>query len=274
MGGIYAAMAVGFTLVWGVMKVINLAHCAIGVFSAYVAYWLLVYYGIDPLLSLVLTVPLLFVIGLLIHEFLIKRIVKARDIALTSMVLMFGLSILVENLLLYFWGPSPRLVTTAHTGKSLFLDGIAFPIPSLIGFGISITLLTIIYIFLHGTYVGKAVRATWQDREGAALMGINLDRVSMITFGLATASVGAGGVCMTFMYSFYPSLHAIWLIFMFLVVIVGGVGSVIGVAAGGLILGLFIGVSAVFVPFAWVNVVVFLSLILILLIKPTGLFRR
>jgi len=273
MGGIYAAMGVGFSLTWGVMKVINLSHCAFGVVSAYIGYWLLKNSGVDPLLSLIVIVPMLFVIGAGVYELLIKRIQHSKDITVSSMLLCFGLGILIENLMLYAWSASPRVMNTRYIGESFFVGGISFSIPSVIGFILAMSCLAAIYFFLHKTYTGKAVQAVWQEREGSALVGINIDRVSMITFGLAIASAGVGGVCMAFMYSFYPSLHNVWLLFMFLVVIVGGVGSVVGTAAGGLILGIVMGLSGALISYQWVNAIVFVLLIIILLIKPQGLFK-
>jgi len=128
-------------------------------------------------------------------------------------------------------------------------------------------------LFLHNTRTGKAVRATWQDPEGAALQGIRLTKVSMIAFGLALASAGAGGVAMAFMYSFSPPLHNLWLIFLFLVVIVGGVGSIAGSAVAGLVIGVISGLSGAFFPEQWINVLLFGLLMLILLIRPEGLMK-
>lgn len=274
MGGILALLGVGFSLSWGVMKVINIAHAAFGILAAYIAYWGLVLYGIDPILSLGLSLPLLFITGLIIHRFLIQPITRARDIIVASMILTFGLAILLENAMLFVWSPDERLITTSYSGHSIFIGDIVIKISNLLGFILSVLGIGAIYLFLYHTHVGKAVRATWQDPEGAALQGINLNKVSMIAFGLAIASAGGGGVAMAYMYSFNPPVHNLWLVFLFLVVIVGGVGSVIGSAAAGLMIGLITAMSGVFFPFQWVNVFLFGLLMGILLIKPEGLFKR
>lgn len=273
MGGIFALLGVGFSLAWGVMKVINIAHAAFGILAAYVAYWGLALYHVDPILSLGVSLPLLFVCGLIVHRFLIQPITRARDIVVASMILTFGLAIVLENLMLYAWSPDERLITTAYSSKAIFLGEIIIKVSNLIGFVLSILGITAIYLFLHHTHTGKAVRATWQEPEGAALQGINLRRVSMITFALAIASAGAGGVAMAYMYSFNPPAHNLWLIFLFLVVILGGVGSVLGSAAAGLMIGLIIGISSAFFPQQWINVLLFGLLMVILLIKPQGLFK-
>ncbi len=274
MGGIFALFGVGFSLTWGVMRVINIAHAAFGILASYIAYWGLTLYGIDPILSLVVSLPLLFVTGLLVHRFLVQPITRSRDVVVASMILTFGLAIVLENLMLFVWSPDERLITTPYSSQAIFLGDIIIKVSNLIGFVLSMAGIAAIYSFLYHTRTGKAVRATWQDPEGAALQGINLKRVSMIAFGLAIASAGAGGVAMAYMYSFNPPAHNLWLIFLFLVVIVGGVGSIIGSAIAGLLIGLITGLSGAFFPMEWVNVLLFGLLMGILLIKPEGLFQR
>jgi len=274
MGGIFALLGVGFSLTWGVMKVINIAHAAFGILAAYIAYWGLTLYGIDPIFSLGLSLPLLFVTGLVIHRFLIQPITRAREIVVASMILTFGLAIVLENVMLFAWSPDERLITTPYSSQSIFLGEVIIKISSLLGFVLSIFGIGAIYLFLYYTQTGKAVRATWQEPEGAALQGVDLKRVSMIAFGLAIASAGAGGVAMAYMYSFNPPAHNLWLIFLFLVVIVGGVGSILGSAIAGLLIGLITGLSGAFFPFQWINVLLFGLLMGILLVKPEGLFKR
>ncbi len=274
MGGVFGLLGVGFSLSWGVMKVINIAHAAFGILAAYIAYWGLTLYGIDPLFSLGLSLPLLFLSGLLIYRFLIEPITRAKDIVIASMILTFGLAIVLENAMLFAWSPDERLITTAYSSRAIFVGDIIVKVASLIGFVLSGLGIGAIYFFLYHTHTGKAVRATWQEPEGAALQGINLKKVSMIAFGLAIASAGTGGIAMAYMYSFNPPVHNLWLVFLFLVVIVGGVGSVVGSAVGGLIIGLVTGLSGAFLPFQWINVFLFGLLMGILLIKPEGLFKR
>jgi branched-chain amino acid transport system permease protein len=176
--------------------------------------------------------------------------------------------------MLFVWSPDERLITTSYSSQAIFLGEIIVKVSNLVGFVLSAVGIAAIYLFLYRTRTGKAVRATWQDPEGAALQGINLKRVSMIAFGMAIASAGAGGVAMAYMYSFNPPAHNLWLIFLFLVVIVGGVGSIIGSAIAGLLVGLITGLSGAFFPMEWINVFLFGLLMVILLIKPEGLFQR
>ncbi len=273
MGGIYALIGVGFSLTWGVMRVINIAHAAFGVLGAYIAYWLLNKLNIDPLLSLGVTLPCFFFGGMAIHRAFIAPLVRAKEMIVSSMVLTFGLAIIVENIMLWMWKPDPRVLSPSYSSQAFFLGEIAFPIPQVVGFSLAAVGILLLYAFLHHTHTGKAVQATWQDQEGAALMGINLQRVSRIAFGLAISSAGLGGVSLALMYTFDPPVHNFWLIYMFLVVIVGGVGSVLGTALAGLLLGLITGLCMAFVPYQWINVITFGLLVLTLLIRPQGLFR-
>lgn len=273
LGAIYALLAVGFSLAWGTMKVMNISHAAFAVLGAYLAYWLFVLLKIDPLFSLPLIVVLLFAVGGAVYRLFVRPIMKAREPLMASMVVTFGLAIVVENLMSYFWRPDPRILKPPYTGSSFFVGEVAISQGPLIGFLLATIAITLLYLFLHNTYTGKAVQATWQNPVGAALVGVNTERVSLITFGLSIASAGIAGVAMAFIYAFYPPVQMIWTLFVFLVTIVGGVGSLLGTAAAGLVIGFVIGVSAAFLPFIWVNVLLFGLLLLILLFKPSGLFQ-
>lgn len=273
LGGIFALLTVGFTLSWGIMKVLNLSHAVFAVLAAYISYWLLRGTGLDPLFSLVPIVVLFFLGGTILYRFLIAPLGRARDIPMASTVLTFGLAIVVENSMAYVWKPDARVLKTAYIGASFPLGELLVPLGPLLGFLLALAGIGLIYLFLHNTYTGKAVQATWQDPEGAALVGISLGRVSVITFGLALASAGAAGVALAFLYTFYPTVHYIWLLFVFLVAILGGVGSVVGALAGGLVIGFIFAMAATFIPFVWVNAILFALLLLILLVRPRGLFR-
>lgn len=274
-GGAFALLGVGFSLTWGVTRVINVAHAAFAVLAAYLAYWATKSYRVDPVLSLVVIVPLFFVLGVAFHELLIKPTAKrTRDLALSSMVLTFGLTAALENGMAWVWTPDPRVLNTAYTGKAFLVGPIAFSYGPMIGFLLAAVTLTALYAFLHRTYTGRAVRAVWQDREGAALSGVNLSRVTSITYGASMVTAGVAGVAMALQYTFDPATNFGWMIYVFLVVIFGGVGSVLGAALAGLVIGIILGVTGVFVPLTWVNLVLFVFLIALLLVRPSGLMRR
>jgi branched-chain amino acid transport system permease protein len=182
--------------------------------------------------------------------------------------------VVLENGMSSLWKPDPRVLNTVYTGKSLALGSVALPLASLISAGLAVLTIGAIYFFLYHSYSGRAVTAVWQDREGAALAGINLRWVTALAYGVAIAAAGVGGVAMSLVYTFSPATHFSWLIYVFLVVIFGGVGSVLGAGLAGLIIGLVIGVAGNFVPYTWVNLVLFVMLILLLLVRPRGLMRR
>lgn len=273
MGAVYALLGVGFSLTWGVMKVINIAHAAFGLVGAFVAYFLLHHWGLDPLVSLFVTVPFLFVTACLVYRILIVPIRRSKEIIVSSMILTFGVAIVLENLLLLLWGPEPRLLTTSYTTKVLIVGPFYFQYPWVAGFLMSVAGVSLIHLFLKKTYTGKAVRAAWQQPEASQLYGVNLNRISMIAFGLAVASAGAGGVALALLYSFEPHAHNLWLIYLFLVVIVGGVGNVLGTAAAGVIIGVITGLSLALLPYQWVNLLTFGLLMIILVFRPQGLFQ-
>jgi len=274
LGGAYAVLSTGFSLIWGVTKVINLAHAAFALIGSYISFWLLRYLGVEPVLSLVIVIPLLFLCGLAMHGIIKQTAKRAREITRASLVMTFGLLIVIENILLITCKADPRLITTSYSGKALFLSKVALPISGLISLALAAVTIAALYLFLHHTYTGKAVRAVWQDKEGAMLSGIDISRVTAITYGVALGSAGVGGLCMGLIYVIDPSIHLSWLIFIFLVTVVGGVGSIIGAAISGLLMGLVMGLTGVFLPYAWVNLVLFILLIILLLVRPQGLFQR
>ncbi|HVN22897.1 MAG TPA: branched-chain amino acid ABC transporter permease [Syntrophorhabdales bacterium] len=272
LGGIYALLSVGFGLTWGTMKVLNISHAVFAVLGAFVAYWMFVKAGIDPLISLPLLATLLFLVGAVVYRLVIRPVQKAKDVIMASMVATFGVAIVVENAMSFFWRPDPRILKPPYAGSSIFIGDMAISQGPLIGFIMAVSAITLLYLFLHHTYIGKGVQATWQNPMGAALVGINPGRVSLITFALSIASAGLAGVAMAMIYAFYPSVQSVWTMFVFLVTIVGGVGSVIGTGLAGLLIGFIIGLCAAFLPFVWVNVLLFALLLAILLFKPEGLF--
>jgi len=271
-GGIYALLSAGFSLTWGTMKVLNISHAVFAVLGSYIAYWFFVKSSIDPILSLPLLALMLFFVGGIVYRLVIRPVTKGKDVIMASMVATFGVAIVIENVMSYFWRPDPRILKPSYTGTSFFIGEMAISKGPLIGFILAILAITLLYLFLSHTYTGKGVQATWQNPIGAALVGINPERVSLITFGLSIASAGVSGVAMAFIYAFYPSIQTVWTLFVFLVTIVGGVGSILGAALAGLTIGFIIGVSAAFLPFVWVNVLLFALLLFILLFKPEGLF--
>lgn len=249
-------------------------HTALAVLAAYAAYWLAVRL-VDPIVSLAVIAPAFFLLGVGFYEGVIRTASRrAPDLVLASMVLTFGLASALENVMADLWGPGPRVINVGYTGQSVGIGPVLLPIPHLAGAGMAAVTIALLYLFLNRTFPGKAVRAVWQNRDGAALCAINIRQVTRLTYGLAIASAGVGGVAMALLYSFSPASHLSWLVFVFMVVIVGGVGSLIGAAVAGILVGVLTSLATLVIPFAWSPFLLFTVLGVLLLWRPTGLFRR
>lgn len=274
LGLVYATLGVGFSLTWGALDVINVSHAAFAVLAAYLGYFANQSFGIDPIVALVGIVPLFFAIGVALQELFFRPLAsRAKELAFASLVLTFGLAIVVENLMVVWFSADPRLLKTGYTGVTYDVLGVPVTGGRLLGGGLAVLSLVVLYVFLTRTYTGRAVRAVAQDADGAALSGINERRVSDITFGLALATAAVAGVAASMFFPFGPSEHYAWLISVFIVTILGGVGSVIGAGIAGLITGLVFELSALVVPFVWVQFVLFVLLIVLLVVRPKGLIQ-
>jgi branched-chain amino acid transport system permease protein len=271
----YAILGVGFSLTWGANGVINISHSAFAVLAAYLGYYSVTLYNVNPILSLVLIIPLFFIIGVLINKTLIITLEKkTRHIGFASMVLTFGIAIVLENLMQEIFSADPRLLKAPYLLVSYKIGQVYISGGQIIASLLSLGTLVLVYLFLYVTFYGKAVRAFEQEPQGAALTGINTGQVGSLAVGIAIASAGVAGVAMSLIYPFEPAVHLHWLIVIFLVVILGGVGSVPGTLVAGLIVGLIVTVSGVWIPYSLVNLVMFVILILILAVRPKGLFSQ
>jgi branched-chain amino acid transport system permease protein len=275
LGLVYAALGVGFSLTWGTLDLINISHAAFAVLAAYVCYFTDQIYGIDPVLSLVGIVPAFFVIGVGLQEGLFRPLAgRAEEVAFASLVLTFGLAIVLENLMVVAFSADPRILKTDYTANPIDIFGVPVKGSRLVGAGLAVLTLVVLYVFLTRTYTGRAVRAVAQNSEGAALSGINERRVSAITFGVGLATAGIAGVAAAMYFPFGPSEHYTWLISVFLVTILGGVGSIIGAGVAGLVTGIVFELSAQVVPFSWTQFVMFVLLLGLLVVRPEGIFQR
>lgn len=227
-GSALAVLSVGFSMAWGITHVLNVAHCAFAVLAAYLGYWSLNRWGIDPLLALPVMLPLFFLLGMAMHTLLIRATARrAHDLGLATMVLTFGLGVVMENGMQLAWTPDPRVLKTAYSSLTFTLGPLIVQAPHLVAFGLAGLTIGALYLFAERTFMGRAVRAVWQQPMGAALSGIDLDRVTTIAYGLAVATAAVGGVAMSLLYTFDPASHLSWLVYVFLVVILGDRKSVV-----------------------------------------------
>lgn len=271
----YAILGVGFSLTWGAIGVINISHSALAVLGAYLGYFAWHSFNIDPVLSLVVIIPVLFSLGVILNSTLITALhKKTRHVGFASMILTFGIAIALENLMVVVFSADPRVLRTNYIMESHNIGGIYISGGYVVASALAVVTLLVVYYFLYHTYSGKAVRAFEQEPDGAALSGINTGRVGSLTSGIAFATAGIAGVSLAMIYPFEPAVHLHWLIILFLVVILGGVGSVSGTLIAGLIAGLIVTVGGVWVPYSLVNLLMFITLILILAIRPKGIIAQ
>ncbi len=269
-GSLYAMIGVGLTVIFGVMRIINLAHGEMVMLGMFSAYWSYTLWKIDPFLSAIFWIPLFFIAGMLTYRHLLKAIMPGGE--LNTLLYTAGLSLLVANVALFVWTGDYRTLNLPYAMTPLRPFGIAVPVPLAVAFVLASLITAGLYLFLGRTDIGRAVRATSQNPEAAALMGINVERVAMITFGLGTALAAAAGVLLVPSLYLYPTVGEILLVKCFVIVVLGGLGSIPGAIAGGLLLGTVESLGAVYVSVAYKDAIGFVMFLLVLLFRPQGLF--
>lgn len=278
LGGVYALSSIGLTLIFGVMKIVNFAHGEFLMIAMYLSYWLFHLLKIDPYLSILLVAPALFGLGLLTYRIGVRPTLGAPH--LNQIFVMVGLSIVIENAALLWWSADFRTVTLDYLRAQIVLG----PFPGLgieevivnpgrlVAFLIGISISIAFYFFLKLSYSGRVIRATAQDRSTALLMGIDVDKVYKLTFAAGILLVGVAGALMIPMFTVHPYVGFEFVLVMFVVVVFGGMGSIVGAVLAGL----FIGVVEVFSDFLIgpdsKQAIYFLLFIAVLVLKPSGLF--
>lgn len=270
LGGVYSFVALGLTLIFGVMKVINFAHGSLLMWAMYTSFWAHYYLKIDPYLSALITIPLFWGAGWLIQRLLIEPVLDAPEF--THILITLGLSTFLENLALFLWTSDYRSVKVSYQGQRLPLESISISFTSLMAFLFVIIGTFLLYYFLKKTDLGRAIRATAEEKEGAILMGINYKRVYCIAFGIGAACVGAAGSFITPIFFVDPLTGLSFILMAFVVVIMGGIGNFWGTLVCGLIVGVTESVGALFMPGSMKQALPFALLIVMILFKPTGLF--
>ena len=271
-GGVYALLSIGLTLIFGVLRIVNFAQGEFIMLAMFGAFWANVLLGMDPYLSALIVVPVIFVLGMLVERFVIQRILFAAH----SMQIFatFGLSVLMQNLALTLWGPDYRSVTTAYTSQSFTVAGISLSATSLFAFIAAIVMAAGLIGFLHCTRGGRALRAMVQNRYAASLMGVNTKRLNRLAFGCGVACAAVSGCILTPMYYTFPTVGVDLIITAFVVVVLGGMGSVTGAVVGGLIIGVAQTLTGFYLSVEFKDVIALLLFIVILLVRPQGLFGR
>jgi branched-chain amino acid transport system permease protein len=266
-GALYAMVALGLALIFGVMRVINIAHGPLLMLGAYVTYFLYSELGLNPYLSLPLSMAVLFAVGVLLQRTLVFRVVNAPE--LSSLLLTFGVSIGIVNLAQLAFSSDLRAVELV-TG-SWIVGGIALSKSRTVAFLVAAGLTAAAFLFLQKTKLGKAIRATSQSREVAMVCGINVDRIHLLTFGLAAALAAAGGTLLAVIVAIQPEMGQVWTFKSFLVIVLGGAGNYPGALLGGMLLGLIEALASLFLTTQLSEAVAYVLLVVALLVRPTGL---
>jgi len=273
-GGIYAAVGVGFGLVWGVLNIVNLAHGALVIIGAYLTWQMFAAWGVDPFLTLPIDAIALFVLGYAVQRGVINRIIRAP--LLFTFLLTFGLNLIAVNVLLLIFKSDFRSVTTAYSGAGLELGGLVIPYIRLAALAIALVMAALLAILLSRTRVGLAIQAVGSDRDAAQLVGIDLRHAYAVTFGLGAAVAGVAGGMIAMIQAITPTAGEPYTLQAFVVVILGGLGRVSATVVGGLVFGLVeaFGQSIPGSGSVFANAIAFGVMVLILVTRPQGLMGR
>ena len=266
-GALYALVALGLALIFGVMRVINVAHGPLLMLGAYATWFAYHRFGLNPYLALVVTMPLLFLLGAVLQRTLVFRVVDAPE--LSSLLLTFGISIALVNLAQLAFTSDLRSIE--YIGGSWIVGPLAFAKSRTIAFVFAAVITAGAFVFLQKTRLGKAIRATSQSREVAMVCGIDVQRIHLITFGLATALAAAGGTLISVIVAIQPEMGQVWTFKSFLVIVLGGAGNYPGALLGGMLLGLVEQIASLFLTTQLSEAVAYVLLVLVLLIRPAGL---
>ncbi|MEP7329682.1 MAG: branched-chain amino acid ABC transporter permease [Betaproteobacteria bacterium] len=271
-GCAYALIAIGLTMIFGVMNIANFAHGEFYMLGGFIAYYLVSLVGLNYYLALPAAVVLVVVLAVILQHSIFRRL---RDAPLmTTTLVTIGLSILLEHVALMLWGPQPQSIPTPFPTKPLSFFGIYTTPLYLFSMAVTAALIVVGHLVIRHTSMGKAMRATFQNKEASALVGIRIDRIYMLTFAFGAALAAAAGAVLGGFIPVEPTAGGIITLKAFIVVILGGLGSFVGAIVGGLLLGIAEALGAGYMPTGWKDAIGFFAVILVLLFRPDGIFKR
>ena len=270
LGGVYGLVASGVSLIFGVLRIINFAHGAVMMLGMYTTYWCFTLLGLDPYLSILITGPVFFLLGVVIQRVVIEP--NRFGAEHNQLLLTLGLALFFENLALVLWHGDFRTVRVSYLNVAFLVGDAIVELPRLIAFAGAIVMAVSLFAFLRVTRMGKAIRALSEEPEGAMLMGINVPRIRAVAFGIGAGCVAVAGSLVTPFFYVAPDVGESFNIMAFVVVVLGGMGNFVGALLGGLIVGLAEALGATLLPGSLKQIVVFLIFVLVLLFRPAGLF--
>ena len=271
LAGIYAAMAVGMTVIYGVMKIVNLAHAGFLMMGAYFAFVLFERFHIDPVLGAILALPAFFLFGMAMHWLLVRWLPKSDSPTLSSLLLMFGVWLVLQNLGYMIFGSEDSSILTPRTLASVQLGDISIPLVSLIVFIAAVVSLVLLQIIFNRSWFGRSMRSLIQNPYAAKIVGVDDERTARLTFGLGTAFAGFAGALLAMLYSFNADFGRPFLLRSFVIIVLGGLESVSGVAIGALVLALLETFSVQVLPASYQPAISFALLVVVLIIMPKGI---
>ena len=271
-GGLLALVAVGFSLVWGVMNVVNLAHGSFVILGAYVGWEMNQWLGLDPFLGMFVSAAVLFVIGYVIQRLLINLVINGP--IFITLLLTFGIDLLIVQGMNLGFTADYRSIGTSYASNSFALGEVRVPVGRLLAFVLAVAITILLVVVVNRTRTGMSILATGMDRGAARLMGIRARHVYALTFGIAAALAGMAGTMIGTVGTFNPSAAASFTLMSFVVAVLGGLGNMYGALVGGLVIGLVEAWGGQYLPGTWVNALAFLVLIVVLVVRPTGLVGR
>ncbi|OGL13812.1 MAG: hypothetical protein A3G97_02455 [Candidatus Rokubacteria bacterium RIFCSPLOWO2_12_FULL_69_21] len=272
LGGIYALIAVGLTLIFGIMRVVNFAHGEFLMLGMYLAFWAFTAYSVDPWVMLFVSIPIFFVVGLVTYALVMRGVIHAsHNVQIFTTV---GLSTALQNVALVLWTGDFRIVRPWHSSVVIRFADTAFNLSQVVAFLIAVALTVALFAFMKWTHTGRVMRATAQDGDAATLMGIDTDRVYRLTFAIGIAAVGAAGVLVAPLYAVYPTAGLQFVLLAYVVVVLGGLGDMVGAMLGSLIVAAVEVIGSYLFGVAWKEVLYFVLFIAVLAFRPAGLFGQ
>ena len=274
LGFVYALMATGLTLIFGVMRIVNLAHPILILCGAFVAYWLFKLYKIDPLLSVPISALTVALIGVILYKLIFERDAGEQKYSEMTVLLTFGVAMILDGLLSYAFKNVQRVTSPTYATDAIFFGEIFLPTAQLYSGIFSALILVGLAIFLKFSELGVAIRATSQNRTNAELVGVNVKMVCLVSFAIGCGLAGASGSLISFLFSFFPAKHWEWIGILMSLVVLGGMGSILGAVFGAVVLSIIASIVATYIAPSWSTMVFFSALFLILLVRPHGLFGK
>lgn len=271
-GGIYALISMGLNLILGVVRIVNFAHGEFLMIAMYLSFIFYSTVGLDPYVAAIVVIIALFTLGTITQKFIIEPILDTP--ASTKIFVTLGLSIALQNLALMLFNANHRSVQTAYQSKLIKIGGITMSVPNVVAFLVTIMIVVMLFLFLHKTMVGKAIRAVAMQRDAAYLTGIDVKKIYILAFGIGLALVGLAGSLLMPIYSVYPTIGTTFVLIAFVVVVLGGLGNMFGAFLGGLFIGVVEALSGLLVSPGLKEAIYFIIFILVLLVRPQGIFSR